>query len=232
MAEPILLMGRSGTGKSSSLRNLNPETTIVIKPNAKSFPFPNGSKYIKGKNLFYTSELDDIARTISSISEKAPNIKTIVLEDFTHFFNARIFSPTFLSRNEGGEAFQRWNEFGAAVFQAIFAKSGQWRDDLVILVIHHTEVKEDGTISFKSSGKLLDNTIEFISYFNYVFHSVTLQKDKGVQYMIQTNKDAAREAKTPYGLFTTNELYIPNDIVPILDKISKYKKGELQIEWK
>lgn len=230
MAEPILYIGPSGCGKSTSLRNLPSKETVVIKPNAKSFPFPGGDvNYVEGQNLIISAELDSIAPTIQYINDNKPEIKYVVLEDFTHTFSARIFSPNFLSRNSGGEAFQRWNDFGASVFQAIFAKSHTWRSDLYIVVIHHTEIKDDGTIGFKSAGKLLDNTIDFPSYFTYIFHGVVQQADTGVNYLIQTNKDSIRQAKTPYGVFP---LYIPNDMKVILDRITEYRQGKLQIEFK
>lgn len=231
MAEPILIMGKSGTGKTTSLRNLNPKETVIVKPNAKSLAFPGGdANYVKGKNLIITSELDEIYPVLKHVSDTMPNIKQVVLEDFTHFFSARIFSPQFLARNTGGEAFQRWNDFGAAVFQALFAKAQELRDDMYIIVLHHTETKEDGTIGFKSSGKLLDNTIDVPSYFSYIFHSLILSDDSGVKYLFQTNRDGIRHAKTPYGVF--DKLYIPNDLKPVLERITKYKKGELQITFK
>ncbi len=121
------------------------------------------------------------------ISAGAPHIKQVVIEDFTHFFSARIFSPKFLARTQGGDAFQRWNDFGASVFQALFAKAQDLRPDLYIIVLHHTEVKDDGSIGFRSAGKLLDNVIDFPSYFNYIFHGVTVQKEKGVTYKMLTN---------------------------------------------
>jgi hypothetical protein len=230
MAEPILYMGPSGCGKSSSLRNLPAEQSVIIKPNAKSLPFPGGDvNYVVGKNMIINAELDAVSSIIQHVNDNLPDVKYVILEDFTHTFSARIFSPSFLSRNSGGEAFQRWNDFGASVFQAIFAHSQKWRADLYIVVIHHTEIKEDGTIGFKSAGKLLENTIDFPSYFTYIFHGVVQQTDTGSQYMIQTNKDSIRQAKTPYGVFPT---YIPNDMKVILDRITDYRQGKLNIEFK
>ena len=225
MAEPVLIMGQSGTGKSTSLRNLNPAETIIISPNAKSLPFKGGrAKYIKGKNFFNSNNLDAIQKTIAKISKDMPDIKQVIIEDFTHFFSARIFSDEFLSRNSGGEAFQRWNEFGASVYQAIFSEAQNWREDLIIGVIHHTEVKDDGTVGFKSAGKLLDNTIDFPSYFTWIFHTLVMQKDEGAQYVMQTNRSAGRHAKSPMEAF--DDLYIPNDLNEIFSTIRAYNVGE------
>ena len=226
MAELILVMGDSGTGKSTSLRTLDPKETIVISPNAKSLPFPGGkSKYNKANgNLLKSTNMDALQKTFIAISEKKPHIKTVILEDFTHFFSARIFDPTFLSRNTGGEAFQRWNDFGASVFAALFQKTENLREDLDIIIVHHTEVKEDGTVGFKSAGKLLDNTIMLPSYFTWIFHTLTMQGENGSRYVFQTNVDGGRHAKSPMGAF--DEIYVDNDMRAVLDVIHAYNKGE------
>jgi len=228
MAELILYMGPSGCGKTTSLRNLNPKETIIITPNGKSLPFPvKPGDYVKGKNLLTTNELDMLNPTITLISKDKPEIKYIIVEDFTHYFTARILSQTFLNRNTGNEAFQRWTDFGASVYQALFLNSSVWRDNLYIIILHHTDIKEDGSIGFKSAGKLLDNTIDIPSYFNYVFHGVIEQTEAGANYLIQTNRDTIRQAKTPYGLFPI--LRIPNDLQAILTRINDYKQGKLKI---
>jgi len=227
MAEVALYIGESGCGKSTALRNLDPAKTVIISPNAKSLPFPKGPEYKIGQNLIQTKELDAIAEVITHISENMPNVNLVVIEDFTHMFNARIFSPKFLSRNTGGEAFARWNDFGASVFDAIIAHQLEWRKDLIVLVLHHVELKETGTIGFKSSGKLLDNTIQVPSYVNYQFHGFTAAQENGtVSYKIRTQTDGVRDAKTPPGLF---EAVIPNDVAPLMDKMRKYITGELKI---
>lgn len=227
MAEIVLYEGKSGCGKSTSLRNLDPQKTVIISPNGKSLPFPKGNQYIKGKNRIITSELDQIQPTINIINKDMPHVNVVVIEDFTHFFTARILSPKFLARNTGGDAFQRWNDFGASVFQSIFAKAEEWREDLMIVVLHHVEVKEDGTIGFKSSGKLLENVVDPVSYCNYVFHGVVItEKDGKTRYLMQTNRDAIREAKTVAGCFT--EARIPNDIAKVLNRIREYKAGNVE----
>jgi energy-coupling factor transporter ATP-binding protein EcfA2 len=226
-AEVILYIGDSGSGKSTALRNLKPEETVIISPNSKSLPFPGGSKYVVGENLIQTSELDDIAGAITHISDTMPEVKQVILEDYTHFFNARIFSPKFMSRTQGGEAFQRWNDFGASVFNSIIAHQNKWRSDLIIVVLHHVELKETGTIGFKSSGKLLDNTIIVPSYVNYQLHGVLNHDEKlGTTYHILTRTDGVRDAKTPYGLF---EAKLPNDLATILERVRAYREGKVEV---
>ena len=226
MAEVIIYMGESGCGKSTSLRNLDPEKTVIISPNGKSLPFPKGNQYILGENRIATEELDDIKTVIGVVSDDMPNVNVIILEDFTHYFTARILSQKFLNRNTGGEVFQRWNDFGFSVYQTVFADSTQWRDDLIIVVLHHTQIKEDGSIGFKTSGKLLDNLVDPPSYVTTVLHGVVEDTDKGTRYMVQTQKDTIRHAKSPPGMFA--EMRIFNDMAKILDRVREYKKGAVE----
>lgn len=227
MAEIVLYEGKSGCGKSTSLRNLDPAKTVIISPNGKSLPFPKGKEYVKGKNRIITSELDQIAPVIQQVNDNMKHVNLVVIEDFTHYFTARILSPKFLARNSGGDAFQRWNDFGASVFQSCFAKAESWREDLIILILHHVEVKEDGMIAFKSSGKLLENVVDPVGYCNYVFHGVVESgKDGKIRYMMQTNRDAIREAKTVAGCFP--DFRIPNDMAKAIQRIRDYKAGNVE----
>ena len=233
MAELILYQGPSGSGKTSSIRNLNPETTYIITPNTKGLSLPGASKnYQFGKNMLRTSEINHLAGCIQQISA-AEHIKTLIIEDFTHFFSARIFSSAFLSQDSGNAAFQRWQEFGADVFQAMFSEADKLREDLDIVFLHHTELKDTGEIGFKSPGNLLDKAIDVPSYFTYIFHGVLQQEGDDTFYRMQTNKAAGRAAKTPVGSFP--DLYIPNDLKAVLDRIADYKAGNIDpndIQWK
>jgi hypothetical protein len=226
MAEIIIYEGASGCGKSTSLRDLDPSKTVIISPNGKSLPFPKGSEYIKGKNRIITNELDLIAPTIQRVNDSMPNVNLVVIEDYSHYFTARILSNKFLSMTTGDEAFKRWNDFGASVFQSCFAKAETWREDLFVLILHHVE-NNDGTISFKTSGKLLSNVVDPVGYCNYVFHGVVEHsKDGKIRYMMQTNRDAIREAKTTAGCFT--DLRVPNNMAKVIDRIRQYKSGAIK----
>lgn len=247
MAELLLYMAKSGSGKSSSLRNLPPDETILITPNTKSLPFPGGDvKYTAEKqNRIITNKLNGDPRLpdtdlrhypikdlLKIISEHKPDIHFVVIDDFTHFFSARIFSPEFMARTQGNEAFQRYTDFGADVYNALFENSGELREDLYIIVLHHTQIKDDGMEGFKTVGKLLDNAIDVPSYFNYIFHGVVEDSESGPKYLMQTNKTKQRHAKSPYGVFSEDELYVPNDMLEVIKRIEAYKKGDVEVEWK
>lgn len=222
----ILLEGKPGTGKSTAWEHIPHNEACIIKPNAKPLPFKGSkAKYNdQNKNVIVTNQITQLPSILKNISEKMKHVKYVLIDDFTHYFNARVMDKTFISRKSGNDAFAKWNEFGADVFASLTGTTETLREDLYIIINHHTEIKEDGTVGFKTSGKLLDNVIDAPSYFTYIFHTDILRSENGVEYRLLTNSDGMKEAKTPRGCFT--DLYIPNDMKLIVDTIEKYEKGE------
>jgi len=227
MAEIILYLGESGVGKTTSLRHLDPKHTVIVSPNSKSLPFPGGdAAYVDGVNHIHTNKLTEVFGVLKHVNDSMPDVKVIVLDDFFHFISARIFDPTFLGRTKGNDAFAKWNELGADVFNTIFSQSQNLRNDLYIIIMAHTAVKDDGTVSIKTAGKLMDNTIDIPSYFSYIFHGIIKEDDAGVHYVMQTNRNSIYHAKTPMGAFP--ELYIPNDMNHIIGTINNYRFTPVQ----
>ena len=225
MARAILVEGLSGTGKSTSWRNIPSEQAIVITPNGKRLPFAGAVKNYTpfdastGKgNVITTANLNDIAVQLRGINS-APHIKYVLIDDYTHYFNARIMSKSFI--NDTG--FAKWNKFGADVFGSFLELLPTLREDLTIVVMHHVSRDETGRYTFKTSGKLLDNTIDPVSYFTYVLHTLVVRRDNLIEYNFITNDDGLHEAKTPMGCFP--DLYIPNDIYEVIKQIEKYELG-------
>ncbi|MCF0114418.1 MAG: AAA family ATPase, partial [Erysipelotrichaceae bacterium] len=94
MANVILIMGKSGTGKSTSIKTLNPDETVIINPLGKMLPFRGSNKLYNAekKNSFQVSDWQQIINYLNSINTNVPNVKNIVLDDIlycmrTEFFN-------------------------------------------------------------------------------------------------------------------------------------------------
>jgi len=185
-------------------------------------------------NLVSTSNITAINTYVHLVARQMPGIKYIIVEDLSHYFNASILNDEFLGRTKGNEAFQRWLEFGKNVYQALFNGIEDLRDDLFIIIIQHTEMKETGLMEFKTSGKLLDNAVNPQSYFTHVIHGLVRKGDDNkYKYLIQTNRDDIRFAKTLFGMFNpATEFFIPNDIVTVIDRIKKYDNGEIEVNFK
>lgn len=221
-AKLILIEGPSGTGKSTAWENMPPEQTVIITPNGKDMPFAGASKkYTVGVNKIVTNKITDLPKILKQINDKL-EIKYVLIEDFTHFFNTRLMDKTFIARKMGNDAFAKWNELAADTLPVITGESETFRDDLFIVFNAHVETNEDGLISLQTPGKLLEKSINIVSYFTYVLHSiVTKGSDEKMNYHFLTNRDGMHEAKTPKGMFKS--LLIPNDIKLVIDTILAYQ---------
>lgn len=235
MARLIGVVGFSGTGKTTAFRNMDPKKTFIIVPNSKTtLPFPRGKEYKmiskKGMegNMGVCNDLNKLSGNLNFINDNRPDIKYILCEDLTHFFNAYTQSQSFRDRKTGGEAFSKWADFAADVFNTIFANAQNWRKDLTIIVHFHPEEKETMNgleLNIKTPGKLLDRDIDIPSYFTYVLYTKVIKAQEGLKpeerYKYVTNHDGYRPAKTPYKCF--DELEINNDMKMVIDTIDKFE---------
>lgn len=232
MAKVTMVLGISGSGKSASLRTLIPASTFIIKPNAKDLSFPGSAKHYTtfdqatGKgNVMELKELAELKAKILWL-DKAPHIKTIVLEDLSHHYTKRILSNKFVA----DDGYKKWQTFGMDVFNAIFANLTSLRSDLTIIILQHTEIRKDGTIADKTSGKLISDTIDIPSWCTVVLHAMTVEKADVTHYVFQTNKAGQFLAKSPAGMF--KDLYIRNDMAEVLKAQEDYYSGKPQGEVK
>lgn len=212
----ILIMGPSGSGKSASIRTLNPKETVIINALGKSLPFKNSKKSYSvwnketnpEGNMVNTSNSTAILKWMDHINRDLPDVKNIVLDDNTH--------------NSSMEYIRRirettWDKFNdiASNMVGIVEKAKSLREDLTVFVLHHTKETGDGIIDEKQTkamtlGKLVD---EKMSSYEAFFTTVLLAKKKKVDNKIEyvfLTQDADSTAKTPMGMFEQAE--IPNDL--------------------
>lgn len=227
MAEVIIIEGPSGTGKSTSLRNVDPKGTnsALIVPNSKPLPFRGGDA-LWGKRKILVNEMNGLAPKIDALIKTG--VKNIFIEDFSHYFNTRILSDDFMSKSSGSATFERWKQFAKDVMNALFLKAPVWPADVKIFVFHHVDRGDDQFSKFKIFGKLLGDNLDPVSYVRIVLHTAILDKKGPERFVFQTQQDSMREAKSPMGMFS--EMYIPNDVNEVLKAIIDYDKGELVAE--
>jgi hypothetical protein len=229
MADIILNIGPSGSGKTSGLRNLPPDKTLIIKPNSKSLSFPGGdSKYIEKTNMISTDVMSEVKQTLLAAKDR---FKYFIIEDLNHFFNARTTSSAFIAQNSGNAAFSKWNQFAADIVQYFIIVAKELPKDTYIIILAHTETKDDGTIGMQTSGKLLESNLYIPGYVTYVLHSSIIGDSKDPNYVYITNSDGIHLAKSPAGSL---DKVMPNDMYKVVQNIELYKKGEskLTVKWK
>lgn len=232
MARLIGIAGPAGSGKSTSLRNLNPKETFIITPTKVDELNPNDYKKVdksgENGNLYVTKDMKKMKKLRDKVAkdEGYSHIKFLVLEDQTHFFNHMTQSDAFRARNSGGEAFARWADFGADYSNSLLRGVEDLRHDLTIIVCFHVEetmTPLGPKLKLKTPGTLLEREIDIPSYFtNFLYTKVIPVNPQEPQppserYKFVTNDDGYAPAKTKFGAF--DELYIPNDIKLVSDRL-------------
>lgn len=227
MARFILIEGNPGSGKSRSLVNLDPKTTVILSPNTKDLPFRGARKMYnkENKNFFFVQNLPHLREFIQKINS-GTKIKTVVVEDFGHLLGQRVIDDAGIS------GYNKWTTLAVDAFKAVIGMEKQLRDDLYVILIAHTTtaINSDGESEtfMLTPGKLLDNIIKIPSYFTYVFHSIVLEDNGKVSYKFLTNRDGSgKEAKSPEGCL---DLLEDNDLKRLIDKIEAYQNGEEYVE--
>jgi len=216
----ILIIGDSGSGKSTSIRSLDPATTVVIQPNKKILPFAGGEKnYNKDKmNKFYAGNFMHLREMLINISEKAKNVKVIIVDDLYHY----ILAKTMEDANKSG--FGKFTQLATEFYNATIGVESELRDDLTIVYLTHSEVERDQNgiekTTMKLSGKMISSSINPPSFFTYVLESKVLFENGKTSYKFLTNKRSEADlAKTPMGIF--QDQYIDNDLDLVISEIIK-----------
>lgn len=237
MGNSILIIGKSGSGKSTSLfpneelgiKGLDPKETFIINTSKKQLPFKGWkNKYIlwtsenKSGNILFSDDSTVILQCMRYVNDKRPEIKNLVIED-TNLSSSKTFFNRF---QESG--WEKWNDIGGQLGQMILFKD-QLRSDLNAIYIFHTETVEgdlgEMETKVKTLGKLVDSYLDIPSKFTIVLHAmkkfnVIKNKNERVFY---TNDLAGSPAKSPYGMFENST--ITNDIGLVLDKIKEYEES-------
>lgn len=236
MAKLLGIVGFSGSGKSTSLRNMPHEETFIVSPSKAELPIPGfKKKYEKtdkpsqGGNFFQSNQLQLIPKIVKTVSEKRPDIKYLVIEDITHYFNAVTLSDEFRSKSGGNAAWARWGDFGAAVMNALFRNNEQYREDLWIITMFHPETSmtpEGERLKIKTPGNLLEREVDIPSYYNNLLYTKVEPVNRAepqpasARYKFVTNDDGYAPAKTSFGVF--DDLYIENDLYNVIQAIEAF----------
>ena len=228
--EALCIYGESGSGKTTSLRNMNPDTTFIISTTGKPLSFKGWKKkYIPFKidketkemsgNYYISSNSEQILKILKIINSKLPNIKTVVIDDMQY-----IMSYEFVDRaTEVG--YSRFSEIAQHMMD-ILRYSEQMREDCTMCFLTHADnvgTEIDPKYVIKTIGKLLSEKVTLEGLFTYIFFTKVTEGDDGkMQYKLVTNNDGKCLAKTPMGMF--EELEIDNDLNEILKVIKEYNE--------
>lgn len=209
MAYPVLIMGRSGSGKSASLRNFK-EDVFVINVNKKPLPF-KGNEHLKVMNC---DEYLLIKQTMKMAYDK--NIKVVVIDDAGYLMTAKFMAGH--RQNKANQTFELYNEIGDNFYSLIKFVIDELPEDMIVFLTMHEEMNDMGYSKPKTIGKLLDDKVCIEGMFTTVLHAMKLDG----KYVFATNTDGLDVTKSPMGMFETD--YIDNDLQFVVDKIRDYNK--------
>lgn len=221
MASKLIgIVGSTGTGKSTAIKHLDPKETYIINVAKKELPFKGSEKLYNTENKNY-KEIDDaieITRLLAVISEKAPHIKNIVIEDSNYIMGFNMVSKA----TETG--FTKFSIMAKDMVE-LFRQARKLRDDLIIFYITHPETIEDaGEIvgyKIKTAGKLIDNQVLLEGLLTVCLYTdVEEKKDGTADYRLLTNRYKKFPAKSPDGMF--EDLKIPNNLQLVVEKVREY----------
>jgi RNase adaptor protein for sRNA GlmZ degradation len=216
MSNTSLIIGESGTGKSTSIRNLEPSETFIINVLNKPLPFRGYKKHYTRVSPdgmtgnYYASDVyEHIELVIKKINAKRPEIKTLILDDFQYLM-ANEFMNRALERG-----YDKFSEIGKHAHD-LLKMLPTLRDDLDVFILTHSESNEQGKMKIKTIGKMLDEKITIEGMYAMVLQTELMNGT----YNFITQGDARHIAKSPMGMF--EERNIPNDLAFVKQKMSSY----------
>lgn len=199
MGVPVLVLGSSGSGKSTSLRNFEPTEVGIFNVAGKPLPFRKKLPKIDNPNY------DKIRNGMAS----AKTTKTFVIDDSQYLMAFESFDH---AKETGYGKFTNMALNFKNLIQFVITCMPE---DVIVYFLHHTELSEDGRIKAKTLGKMLDNQLTVEGLFSIVL----LCSVEGSEHFFITNSDGTNPAKSPMEMF---EMKIDNDLKMVDDTIREY----------
>ena len=200
MGECVIIYGKSGTGKSRSLKNFADDEIFLVNTINKRLPFPGKFKYtITGANM------DTIERGLKTMP-----CKTAVIDDFGYQQTLR-----FMEGHGKGDQFKMYNTIADQTFNVIqIIKS--LPEDVIVYLIMHEETNDLGDVKLKTIGKLLDQKVCLEGMVTVCLRAMKAGTDR---YFFRTQSDGSDISKSPEGMF---DLEIENDLKMVNDRIREF----------
>jgi len=206
MSIATLIIGESGTGKSASLRNLNPSDVLLIQAVNKPLPFKVlGWKHLAPGVAGSIFVSDDSHKIVEAMKRTSKEI--IVVDDFQYVM-ANEFMRRVTDVEIGNAAFAKYNEIARHAWDVLTAAASLPEHKRVYL-LSHTSTDDFGKTKIKTIGKLLDEKIVLEGLVSIVLRTAVINE----QYLFNTKNNGADTVKSPIGLFEGQQ--IPNDLAAV-----------------
>ena len=233
MANKILVLGDPGSGKTIAAQHLDPKEVFYICCDGKGLPFKgwktnyktikneNGKLNLKESNYYETDNYDVIHSIITAVDKTKLETKVIIIDTIT-----ACMEEEFMTRiKENG--FAKFDDSALHTYKLLSLKAKDYREDLTIIILAHTDDNYDSDGVLKSSfkvigGKIMRDKIVAESKFNYVLTTEVIMENDVPHYYFLTQNTGKKTSRSPLGVFT--ELRIPNDYKKLLETIKKFEE--------
>lgn len=211
MSIATVILGESGTGKTASLRNMDPARTLLIQTIAKPLPFKSaGWEQVKaGGNIIVSDNSQFIVSAMHRTSRKV-----IVIDDFQYQMSNE-FMRRVTDKEVGNAAFAKYNEIARFAWD-IFTAAAALPTDKRVYILSHTQTDDAGRVKIKTIGKLLDEKITLEGMVSIVLRTSVINGN----YVFSTKNNGMDTVKSPIGLFESTN--IDNDLNEVDSSICSY----------
>jgi len=206
MGLPVLILGKSGSGKSASLRNFKQSEYGLINVLGKALPFQNDLKYMV---------TDDYAEIKNALLKAKVN--TLVIDDAGYLITNMFMKGN--SSKKGNAIFEFYTDLATRFWDLIEYIIHQIPEDVVVYLMMHEDENDAGNVKPKTIGKMLDDKVCVEGLF-----TVVLRTNRDEQkYIFRTQSNGYDVAKSPIGMFDAE---IDNDLKFVNETIRKYYNFE------
>jgi len=205
MGIPVMILGESGSGKSSSLRNFDEKEVMVFNVANKPLPFRRKLASIKGQETTQ-KEYGCIKAYIEKYKDK---VKSYVIDDSQYLMAFEMFEKA----KETG--YGKFTDCALNFYNLVQFVIKDTPDDVIVYFLHHIETSDTGKVKAKTSGKMLDSQLTLEGLFSIVLMAQT----DGKEYKFITQSDGYTTCKSPLEMF---EESIENDLKFVDTAIREY----------
>lgn len=199
MALPVLILGESGTGKTTSLRNCGPDRFGIINVSKKPLPFRSALK---------PYNTDDYGKIIGAL--KLAKTPSIVIDDSQY-----LMVNAFMRRSKE-TGYQKYTDIANAHWNLIDFIINSLPDNMIVYLMSHVDRDQNGNEKAKTVGKMIDQYITLEGLFTIVLKTHVMDG----KYTFLTHNSGFDTVKSPLGMFDTDE--VDNDLLLVDDAIRGY----------
>lgn len=212
----IAVVGQSGSGKSTSLRNLNPASTLIIDMELKGFPFRGADKF----NVVHATSCTEAVKAFKE-AVAGGKYDVIVLESFTKYNELTLTQAAAVTNNDGFKTYAMLERMTGAFLDVLKNTVATVVVTAIdeIVKIPAADLTETSVRRIATKGRSWEGKIEK-EFVAVLFTQTTKDKEGNISYMFQTNTDGTTSAKTPMGMFSAK--LIPNDMAAVIGAVKEY----------